>query len=81
MMALSPADSRCSLRFWTHMKGDHIERLNIKTRTTIGGPEDMVKSLDDQYPEWTLQTVSLSSNVPFQVGYVIYPCSQLTAPS
>ena len=57
----------CKLRFWVHMKGDDIEVLYVKTRTKIGGTESTRLTLTSNFPEWTLQEVSLSSSVPFQV--------------
>ena len=51
------------------MRGDDIERLNIYSRTQIGGPETTLITLASLYPEWTLQEVLLASSAPFQVGY------------
>lgn len=57
----------CTLRFWVHMYGDHIEKLRVLTRTHINGAETEVLSLTDQYNAWTLMDVPLSMNSAFQV--------------
>lgn len=60
----------CTMRFWTHMYGNDIERLNILSRTMIGGPEKVEKSFTAQSTVWTLQEVTFRNSQPIQVTVI-----------
>lgn len=63
---------KCMLRFWVHMYGNDIERLNVIKRNSIGGREITLKSLTVQNNLWTLQQIDLTRQLqPYQVGTTI----------
>lgn len=70
LMPTTSGVSSCLLRFYYHLKGDHIGRLTVKTRqcTGTGCPETAVWSTNTTAgDQWVRHAVRLYSRQPFQV--------------
>ncbi|XP_033104873.1 MAM and LDL-receptor class A domain-containing protein 2-like [Anneissia japonica] len=52
----------CSLRFWYHMRGDHIGTLNVYTRTMVNGPMNLEWSMgEDKGNSWHFASIVVNS--------------------
>ena len=62
------ATGDCRMRFFYHMSGAHIGKLNIYIATTYGQPGNKVWSMSgDKGSQWLRGEVQLSSSANFQV--------------
>ena len=63
-------NSKCKVRFFYHMYGQHIGSLNIKTRTSVSGAMTQQWSLSgNQGNSWKRAEVLLSLTQNFQVCF------------
>ncbi|EDO47788.1 predicted protein [Nematostella vectensis] len=67
--AISPSNTDCKLRFWYHMYGDTVEKLNVYIRTfqngSVGTPVSTL--VGAQGSIWRRQVITLTSDKDFQV--------------
>ncbi|GFN85250.1 MAM and LDL-receptor class a domain-containing protein 2-like [Plakobranchus ocellatus] len=58
----------CYVRFFYHMRGDHIDALNVYTETREGGNQTLKWSMkNEQGYTWKKATVLLDDTAPFRV--------------
>ncbi|KAJ8048132.1 MAM and LDL-receptor class A domain-containing protein 1 [Holothuria leucospilota] len=62
--------TNCKVKFWYHMKGDFIGRLDVGTRESINGPFHRIwDQREDQRDPWMFKALEIARENDFQVVF------------